>query len=397
MDASIFQADRGPPATWPIRFQDADFEHRFAWCRSPLEGRSRRWIPFGMPRLNQNFLDGVFFVYGTDPQSGKYGPSGTGVLVGHRARGVAFNVYRHVYAVTCHHVISHCGHDIRINTKDGKSRTIEIEPHEWEFIPGGPDLAAVDVTERLFSARQQVAVCPPQMFADREFIEQAEVGAGEDGFMLGLFADHPGKERNLIAARFGNLSLLADETEPLKHPNQNRHPAHLFDMRSRPGFSGSPVYIYRTPAGDLRNATERGEVEIHRRQMLQEAQRRGAITPFGAGTGLVTEGDYEIRNNTFMMLLRIHAGQYHDRVTVKKAPAIRAELDVTITEGDKLSVPNSIAVVVPAWEIPILLNLEAFRKQRDAREAEDKRRHNETMPQCQREQGARSACRKSLT
>ena len=37
--------------------------------------------------------------------------------------------------------------------------------------------------------------------------------------MLGLLADQPGKKRNLVAARFGNLSLMADEDELIKQGN----------------------------------------------------------------------------------------------------------------------------------------------------------------------------------
>lgn len=377
MDASIFQADCGPPHAWPIRFQDADFQHCFAWCQSPLEGRSRRWIPFGMPRLNQNFLEAVFFVYGTDPQTGIYGPRGSGVLVGY-THAFGIGTYRHIYAVTCHHVVLGGGHDVRINTKDGKTRTIEIELDEWQFIRFGPDIAAVDVTDRLLVEGQKAVVCAPDMFMTREFIDEVEVGVGEDGFMLGLFADHPGKQRNLVAARFGNLSLLADETEPLKHPNKNNHPAHLFDMRSRPGFSGSPVYIYRTPSGDLRRATERGRSDIGRSQAvnraIKEAERYGRSSNLGPAVAAALN-TYEVRGNTFMMLLGIHAGQYHDRVVVRKAPTVSAE--VNLVEGDRLSVPNSIALVVPAWEIPVLLALETFQKQRDAREEDDKRKYEE--------------------
>jgi hypothetical protein len=73
---------------YPLRFQDADFEHRFAWCWSPLEGRSLRWIPFGMPRLNRTFKNMVFFLYGRDPESGEIvGPLGTGSLIGVQGTG----------------------------------------------------------------------------------------------------------------------------------------------------------------------------------------------------------------------------------------------------------------------------------------------------------------------
>jgi hypothetical protein len=378
MDASIFQSYRWPPSGRPIRFQDADFERRLAWCWSPLEGRSRRWIPFGMPRISQVYLDSVFFLFGQSPETGKVGPVGTGVLIGYPGQHGPFRaLHRHIYAITCQHVVWSGASSIRINRSKGQHRFIEIEPDEWQFIPGGADLAAVDVTERIFEERREVAVIPQGFLVDKDFIKREELGVGEDGFMLGLFADLHGTHRNLVAYRYGNICLLADEAEPLLQPNGTKGPAHIFDMRSRPGFSGSPVFVYRTPAGDLRNATERGEEDIRRQRALEEAHRRGTLTPFGAAAGMRSMREFDIRGNTFMMLLGIHAGQYHDWVTVRKAPPIRGELDVNIVEGDRLSIPNSMAVVIPAWEIATLLNLDVFTKQRNVRDAEDKRKFDE--------------------
>lgn len=85
---------------YPIRFQDADFEHRFARCWSSLEGQFLRWVPFGMPRLNSTFKNMVFFLYGRDPESGKIvGPLGTGSLIGIEAKTKPFYIH-HFYAVT---------------------------------------------------------------------------------------------------------------------------------------------------------------------------------------------------------------------------------------------------------------------------------------------------------
>lgn len=381
MDANI----SCPPSGLPIRFQDADFEHRFAWCWSPLEGRSRRWIPFGMPRLNPNFANTVFFLYGRGEGTAKVaGPLGSGVIIGLPGTGpLAYD--RHFYAVSCQHVACTGGASIiRINTKDGKSRLLEFEPDEWQIIRGGSDLAAIDITDKLSSGTDRFSIIQERLFADRTFLKKEEFGIGEDGFMLGLFADLHGKQRNLVAARFGNVSLLADESEPVMQPNGNRRPAHLFDIRSRPGFSGSPVFAYRTPAGDLRTATERGEYEAIRRRSHEATARRAAQEnqPF-VPPPLVS--DFVIRSNTFLVLLGIHAGQYHDDVKVQKSLSPRGESDYQITEGDELSIPNSMCVVVPAWEITALLNLDVFEKQRDARDVEYRKRlERHAMPEAQK-------------
>lgn len=356
-------------ALWPVRFSDANFERQFAWCRSPLEGRSLRWIPFGMPRLNPVFQNAVFFLFGRDENTGELReqPEGTGVLVGYpQSRGLPYN--RHIYAVTCQHVAATGGASvIRVNTRDGGSRLLEFEPQDWEFLPGADDLAATDVTDQLFPSKDEFSFVPDNLMASKEFMKSVEFGIGEDGFMLGLFADHPGKARNLVAARFGNVSLLANDDEPLEQPNGNVCPSHLFDMRSRPGFSGSPVFVYRTPGSDLRAAPLRGRNK-------PRGEFRGHAVIGGAVSGSLfysPQEELEIANNTFIALFGIHAGQYYDRVTISRMKGAKAEGGEPIVEGDKLRVPNSVALVVPVWQITALLNQEIFVKQRREREERD--------------------------
>jgi len=360
---------RNEGASCPVGFQDADFPHRFAWCRSPLEGRSLRWVPYGMPRLNRRFKNTTFFLYGRDPKTGRIkGPLGTGFLVGMEAEGVWY--IRHYYAVTCYHVAVKAGASIiRMNTKDG-SRFIEMEPHEWQFIPGGDDICAVDITDRLADGDDYSAI-PPSWVIWKDFIVQEEVEIGEDGFMLGLFAEHPGQKQNLIAARFGNLSLLAHDEEPIEQPHGFKRPSHIFDMRSRPGFSGSPVFVYRTPAGDLRMASERGRDKIIKRR----SRLKFAVAGGGDFANMLDlsglndmNDDRETEENTFLMLLGIHAGQYPERVEARKIKKTFGESDDIVRDRDKLKIPSSMAVVAPAWEIINLLNQPIFATQRQERD-----------------------------
>jgi hypothetical protein len=167
------------------------------------------------------------------------------------------------------------------------------------------------------------------------------IGIGEDGFMLGLFMEYPGAARNAVAARFGNVSMLARDDLPIESEFRTR-PCHLFDMRSRPGFSGSPVFVYRTPTADLRN--------LHRPTFNINRNSRGSL---------------DARENTFIRLLGIHIGQFHDRVKVRKVKSPKSEPDEIFT------IPNSMAIVVPAWSILALLDHNVFVEQREAREAED--------------------------
>jgi hypothetical protein len=165
--------------------------HRGALC----EGES-----FGMPRLNWVFERAVFFLYRHDPaDSTKFiGPLGTGVFIGLEANVHPYYI-RHIYAVSCWHVVHSTGASIiRINTGDGKSRYIEFDPAEWEFPPNGDDLAIVDVSDRLNRETDIVSSLPYSLFVTEKFIASEQLGIGEDGFMLGLFADNPGTKRNWL-------------------------------------------------------------------------------------------------------------------------------------------------------------------------------------------------------
>jgi hypothetical protein len=69
--------------------------------------------------------------------------------------------------------------------------------------------------------------------------------------MCGLFVSHPGGERNVPVVRFGNLSMMATEAAPVELETGVYRACFLMDTRSRGGFSGSPVFPYRGPGGDL--------------------------------------------------------------------------------------------------------------------------------------------------
>jgi hypothetical protein len=81
--------------------------------------------------------------------------------------------------------------------------------------------------------------------------QQAEntfaVGVGDETFMIGRFLNHQGDADVLLpAARFGTISMPARRI----WNGQLRRDQLSFgvEMRSRTGFSGSPVFVYRTAA-----------------------------------------------------------------------------------------------------------------------------------------------------
>jgi hypothetical protein len=59
--------------------------------------------------------------------------------------------------------------------------------------------------------------------------------------------DHAGKFENMPSVRFGNISMLPNEREPIEDDNlklRRNQVGYLVEARSRSGYSGSPVFIY---------------------------------------------------------------------------------------------------------------------------------------------------------
>lgn len=324
-----------------------------------------------MPRLYPPFSNAVFFLHALT-EKGLSTPAGSGVIIGdYDPTGPV----THHYAVTAAHVVQGGASVISINTEDGKTRTIELDCCEWTFKPDWEDIAIVDITERIDQRKDKINYIPYSMFATQGFISYVELGIGEDGFMLGLFSAHSGTKQNMIAARFGNISLLANEEAPITRAHKRgptvTSPCHVFDMRSRPGFSGSPVFVYRTPDGDLRDLERR----IRTRYFKTDRLAVGTETEF-------VETDYE--NNRFIKLLGIHVSQFHEKTTVNKVTGPTTEigededaLDAdALKNKDAIRFPGSMTIVVPAWQISKLLEDSSLVQKREARKSEAQKNHN---------------------
>lgn len=290
-----------------------------------------------MPKLARDIGHSVFYLYRLNPKTGKWeGPCGTGFVVARRS--ARLGNFNHYYGVSNWHLTHDQGASIiRINTTDGKSRFLDYGPEDWEFVKDGDDLSIIDLTDKTRQG-DQVSNFADHGFVDKNFIEQFQVSLGEDVFMLGLFAAHHGGERNTPVARFGNLALLADDAAPIEQPNGVMRPSHLVDMRSRTGFSGSPVALYRLPDADLSTVVAQPFV-------LQSGIKMRAIA-----------------------LLGVHCGQFPDPVKVYKSPPKREREGDPIHEGDTVYIQSGMTIVVPAWRIIEMLDLEVFEMARRDRE-----------------------------
>lgn len=286
-----------------------------------------------MPRIRKEMGNIPFFLFGTNPTTGEMSVGGTGFVVSLPAND---GNNTHYYAITNWHVAVRRGYSqIRLNQVGGRARLLEFEPNEWQFLPNSDDLAAIDITDEINPSTDIVAAVPHDKFVTKDFLRTFNVGFGEEVFMIGLLHNHPGQHRNLPVARFGALGRLADDDSPVKLSTGAARPSHIVDMRSRTGFSGSPVFAYCTPNGDI------SDLSISQ-------QHIGA-------------------SNWWVALLGVHCGQFHEEAGLSKVE----QVGDPILDGDVVSTPSGMNVVVPAWQITHLLRtsekLIAVRDERDRR------------------------------
>jgi len=109
-------------------------------------------------------------------------------------------------------------------------------------------------------------------------------------------------------------------------------------MRSRNGFSGSPVWVWRTPYDDM------NRVGFNGREQLFHPR------------------------NAFLYLVGVHRGQFREQTTIRSAEAERA-----LHSGDDIEIASSMTVIVPAWEITALLDKDTFKQKRVERDSRSER------------------------
>jgi hypothetical protein len=143
---------------------------------------------------------------------------------------------------------------IRIRTAFGDI-VKDLDPAvDWLFVPGGHphqgDDAAIAVID--LDDNQNVMSIPLHMFITQSMMARHQIGVGDDVFMMGLFADVAASMAHPAKARFGNISMMASSHIPIAQPNHTAtKSSYVLDMHSRSGFSGSPVFFYRTIGADL--------------------------------------------------------------------------------------------------------------------------------------------------
>jgi hypothetical protein len=292
-----------------------------------------------MPRLPAKIINCVFYLY-PDRESALTGRDfgGTGFLVSMaRKDGSLF-----VYGVSNHHVAVRDGCSvIRLNTLDGDVDVIELGPEDWNFIPQGDDVAITRALELQYhhqfaSARREMFEAPENKKDWRSSQYKHRIGVGDDVVMLGRFVDHDGGATNLPAARFGNISVMPT---PVKQKNGALRDTYLIDMHSRSGYSGSPVFVYRTPGNDFEVVGS----------FVRPTPEQALAKWF---------------DNTFFTLLGIHYGQFAEeweggRIIRQGADAVETE-QLASVEG-----LSGMTLVAPADSVIALLDLPELEAERN--------------------------------
>ena len=128
---------------------------------------------------------------------------------------------------------------VRVNTKDGGALDIEVT-EEWQF----PDDPACDIAAIPFWPPEgsDLFPIPTEWFATEEIVKEKGIGIGDDAFVVGLFSQRVGRDRNEPIMRSGNLAAMPGEPFHDSRSGGSYH-AYLMEVRSIGGLSGSPVVV----------------------------------------------------------------------------------------------------------------------------------------------------------
>ena len=151
--------------------------------------------------------------------------------------------------------------------------------------------------------------------------------------MVGRFVDHDGGQVNLPAVRFGSISVMPT---PIKQPLGKMADSFCIDLHSRTGYSGSPVFVYRTLGHDVEVMMKRDP-----KDMLFHASK-------------------------YFALLGVHFSQFPElwEVVERARSRVEAAREPLITEGKYIRGLSGMTCVLPAWNILEVLNLPKLRERR---------------------------------
>jgi Trypsin-like peptidase domain len=278
-------------------------------------GTKFRLWEFAVPQVPEELKRSVVFLYPDDQAAYENERTGgTGFVVGVAGTELRPADTAHkpisLYVVTAAHVK---------NGKDDIPPARVIRFADGEVLATPPGVWKTDLAHDL-------AVCPVETLGEHpgtgylpsdRFAQGVGARQGDDIFMLGRFGEYAGARDNRPMARFGNVAL-----EPGDEPLNTDPPMSTFlvEMRSRGGFSGSPVFLFWPSYG--------------------------AILAGSSGMD-------------HAKLLGVDHGHFPTPLEIENA-------DGNVISGCKLRENSAVSVVVPVWHLKELLedkDLDEMRKQ----------------------------------
>jgi hypothetical protein len=206
-------------------------------CVTPTGFCYRRSVRPDVPRVPDTYVNSVVYIYKSvaDAERSRRG-GGCGVLVGVPCEQIP--EVGHVYVVTNAHVAETC-RVVRYNTQQGV-RIHDLSAVRWYDHPDGWDVSVCPLLLTFFFD-DKVAVLRDSLFLTRERMEGIPLRHGDELFMVSRYGDHPGDDSNEPIVRFGTLA----KSRPVivKRPDGDKE-AFLAEMRSLPGHSGSPAFVF---------------------------------------------------------------------------------------------------------------------------------------------------------
>jgi hypothetical protein len=170
--------------------------------------------------------------------------AGTAFLVGKNLPGIEGTV---TYLVTARHILKEIVDkgayrvSLRVNVIGGGFHWIDVPLEHWSFHPE-KDLIDVAVLPISLPDACDHKYWPIASSATPEIIAAEKIGIGNEAFLVGLFHQHSGTQRNIPIVRVGNIAAMPEEM--VMTTKWGAMDAYLLEARSIGGISGSPVFAY---------------------------------------------------------------------------------------------------------------------------------------------------------
>lgn len=136
---------------------------------------------------------------------------------------------------------------LRANKTDGTSKIIEGHADaRWWYHPTEEKYVDAAVIVFPYGALPDLDIMPIPLplFADDEKIEECHIGTGDEVFVTGLFTKVVETGKNQPIVRIGTVAMMPGEKIPFK--DGFLIDAHLIELPSIGGLSGSPVFVRET-------------------------------------------------------------------------------------------------------------------------------------------------------